>query len=37
MGCRHDVLCDVAAQLWRPLGDDIDLPTVPTSLVGSET
>lgn len=24
---RHDVLCDVAAQLWRPLGDDIDLPT----------
>jgi streptomycin 6-kinase len=24
---RHDVLCDIVAQLWRPLGDDIDLPT----------
>lgn len=24
---RHDLLCDVAARLWRPLGPDIDLPT----------
>lgn len=24
---QHDRLCDVAAQLWRPLGDDVDLPT----------
>lgn len=24
---RHDMLCDLAARLWRPLGDDVDLPT----------
>jgi streptomycin 6-kinase len=24
---RHDELCDLARELWRPLGDDIDLPT----------
>jgi streptomycin 6-kinase len=24
---RHDVLCDVASRLWRPLGPDVDLPT----------
>jgi streptomycin 6-kinase len=24
---QHDKLCDVVAQLWRPLDDDIDLPT----------
>jgi streptomycin 6-kinase len=24
---RHDMLCDLASRLWRPLGDDIDLPT----------
>ena len=24
---QHDMLCDIAAQLWRPLDDDIDLPT----------
>jgi streptomycin 6-kinase len=24
---RHDVLCDAAARLWRPVGPDIDLPT----------
>lgn len=24
---QHDMLCDIAAGLWRPLGDDIDLPT----------
>ncbi|MFP3907093.1 MAG: aminoglycoside phosphotransferase family protein [Acidimicrobiales bacterium] len=24
---RHDMLCDLAVRLWRPLGDDIDLPT----------
>ena len=24
---QHDMLCDIVAQLWRPLGDDIDLPT----------
>jgi len=26
-GARHDVLCDVAARFWRPVGDDVDLPT----------
>ncbi|WP_163510310.1 aminoglycoside phosphotransferase family protein [Fodinicola acaciae] len=24
---QHDLLCDLVAQLWRPLDDDIDLPT----------
>lgn len=24
---RHDMLCDVAARLWRPVGPEIDLPT----------
>jgi streptomycin 6-kinase len=24
---RHEMLCDVAAQLWRPVGPDVDLPT----------
>jgi streptomycin 6-kinase len=24
---RHDLLCDLAASLWRPLGPDVDLPT----------
>jgi streptomycin 6-kinase len=24
---QHDILCDVVAQLWRPLDNDIDLPT----------
>jgi streptomycin 6-kinase len=24
---RHDLLCDIAARLWRPLGPDVDLPT----------
>jgi streptomycin 6-kinase len=26
-GARHDVLCDVAARFWRPVGPDVDLPT----------
>jgi streptomycin 6-kinase len=24
---RHDMLCDVAARLWRPVGPDVELPT----------
>jgi streptomycin 6-kinase len=24
---RHDLLCDVAVRLWRPIGPDVDLPT----------
>jgi streptomycin 6-kinase len=24
---RHDMLCDVAARVWRPVGPDVDLPT----------
>jgi streptomycin 6-kinase len=24
---RHDMLCDLATRLWRPVGDDTDLPT----------
>lgn len=24
---RHDMLCDVAVRLWRPVGPDVDLPT----------
>ena len=24
---RHDMLCDLATGLWRPVGDDTDLPT----------
>ena len=24
---RHDMLCDLATRLWRPVGDDADLPT----------
>ncbi|HET6951224.1 MAG TPA: aminoglycoside phosphotransferase family protein [Acidimicrobiales bacterium] len=24
---RHDMLCDVAARLWRPVGPNVDLPT----------
>lgn len=24
---QHDMLCEVVAQLWRPLDDDVDLPT----------
>jgi streptomycin 6-kinase len=24
---RHDMLCDVAARRWRPVGPDVDLPT----------
>jgi len=24
---RHDTLCDLATRLWRPVGDDIDMPT----------
>ncbi len=24
---RHDMLCDVAARLWRPVGANVDLPT----------
>lgn len=24
---RHDLLCDLAARLWRPVGADVDLPT----------
>ncbi|HUS61533.1 MAG TPA: aminoglycoside phosphotransferase family protein [Acidimicrobiales bacterium] len=24
---RHDMLCDVAARLWRPIGPEVDLPT----------
>jgi streptomycin 6-kinase len=24
---RHDLLCDIAARLWRPLAPDVDLPT----------
>ena len=24
---RHDLLCDVAARLWRPVSADVDLPT----------
>jgi streptomycin 6-kinase len=24
---RHDVLCDLASRLWRPVGRDVDLPT----------
>jgi streptomycin 6-kinase len=24
---QHDMLCDIVTQLWRPLDDDIDLPT----------
>ncbi|WP_433162603.1 aminoglycoside phosphotransferase family protein [Kribbella sp. CA-247076] len=24
---RHDLLCEVAVRLWRPVGPDIDLPT----------
>ena len=24
---RHDMLCDVAARLWRPVASDVDLPT----------
>lgn len=24
---RHDLLCDVAVRLWRPIGRDVDLPT----------
>jgi streptomycin 6-kinase len=24
---RHDMLCDLAVRLWRPLGPDVDLPT----------
>jgi streptomycin 6-kinase len=24
---RHDMLCDLAVQLWRPVGRDVDLPT----------
>jgi streptomycin 6-kinase len=24
---RHDLLCDVAVRLWRPIGPDTDLPT----------
>ena len=24
---RHDLLCDVAVRLWRPVGPDVDLPT----------
>ena len=26
-GARHDILCDVAARFWRPVGPDVDLPT----------
>jgi streptomycin 6-kinase len=26
-GARLDVLCDVAARFWRPVGPDVDLPT----------
>src|SRR5664280_1489397 len=26
-GARHDMLCDVAARFWRPVGPDVDLPT----------
>jgi streptomycin 6-kinase len=24
---RHDMMCDVAARLWRPVGPDVELPT----------
>ncbi|GAB3948176.1 aminoglycoside phosphotransferase family protein [Kribbella albertanoniae] len=24
---RHDLLCEVAVRLWRPIGPDVDLPT----------
>lgn len=24
---RHDMLCGIAARLWRPVGSDVDLPT----------
>ena len=24
---RHDMMCDVAARLWRPVSSDVDLPT----------
>jgi streptomycin 6-kinase len=24
---RHDMLCDIAARLWRPVGPDVDLPS----------
>ncbi|ADB31254.1 hypothetical protein Kfla_2175 [Kribbella flavida DSM 17836] len=24
---RHDLLCDVAVRLWRPIGPDVDLPS----------
>lgn len=24
---RHDLLCDLAGQLWRPVGPEVDLPT----------
>ena len=24
---RHDMLCDLAVRLWRPVGPDVDLPT----------
>lgn len=24
---RHDILCDVAARFWRPVGPEVDLPT----------
>ena len=24
---RHDMMCDVAARLWRPVGPEVDLPT----------
>ena len=24
---RHDILCDAATRLWRPVGPDVDLPT----------
>ena len=26
-GSRHNLLCEVAVRLWRPIGPDIDLPT----------
>ena len=24
---QHDMLCDIVTHIWRPLDDDIDLPT----------
>jgi streptomycin 6-kinase len=24
---RHNLLCEAAVRLWRPIGPDIDLPT----------